>query len=87
MYKRTVNRVETEANMGLGIDRLMNTEFIEITNIDKTPMPTWCAEITFNTSKRYGEIRDFIDNLRSEGYNMMLVDDFSGGDSILIPYL
>lgn len=46
MYKRTINKVKTEANMELCINRLMNTKFIEITNIDKTPMPTWCTEIT-----------------------------------------
>ena len=84
MYRPAVDQVKTEVNMELCIDILINTDFIEVTKIDKTPMPRWCAEVFFKSTKGYWQIREFIDDLRSRGYYMMLVDDFKGGESILI---
>ena len=84
MYGKTIDKLGTEINMELCIDKLDELPFMEITKIDKTPMPRWCAEVFFKSTKGYCEIREIIDNLRSRGYYMMLVSGFYGEDSILI---
>ncbi len=80
----TIDQVKTEVNMELCIEILENTDGIEITKIDKTPMPNYCAEVFFKSDKNYSEIRELIDSLRSRGYYMMAVIGINNIKSILI---
>jgi len=80
----TIDQVGTEVNMELCLERLQALDIIEITKIDKTPMPNYCAEVFFKSDKSYSEIREVIDSLRSRGYYMMVVIGISNVKSILI---
>ena len=79
-----INQVGTEVNMELCLEKLHNLDFIEITKIDETPMPTYCAEVFFKSDRNYSEIREVIDSLRSRGYYMMVVIGINSVKSILI---
>lgn len=80
----TIDQVGTEVNMELCLERLQALDIIEITKIDKTPMPNYCAEVFLKSDKSYSEIREVIDSLRSRGYYMMVVIGISNVKSILI---
>ena len=74
----------TEINMEFCLKQLKKLDLIEITKIDKTPMPNWCAEVFFKSEYSYQEIREVIDSLRSRGYYMMLVIGIRDEMSVLI---
>lgn len=80
----TVDQEGTAINMEFCIQMLEKLDFIEITKIDKTPMPNHCAEVFFKSDMTYNEIREVIDSLRSRGYYMMLVIGINSVKSILI---
>ena len=84
MNGKTIDELKTEINMELCLEKLQTLDFIEITKIDETPMPTYCAEVFFKSDKNYSEIREVIDSLRSRGYYMMVVIGINSVKSILI---
>lgn len=84
MYGKTIDELATETNFEFCMKRLEELESIEITKIDKTPMPNWCAEVFYKTDKSYSEIREIIDHLRSRGYYMLVVTGINSEQSILI---
>lgn len=84
MNGKTINELATETNFEFCMKRLKELKSIEITKIDKTPMPNWCAEVFFKTENTYNEIREIIDNLRSRGYYMLVVIGIRKEMSILI---
>ena len=87
MSRLTINKEGTEINKEFCIKQLEKLDFIEITNIDETPMPTFCAEGFFKSNKTYSEIREVIDSLRSRGYYMMAVIGIKKENSIIISYI
>lgn len=84
MSEYQVDKAGTEINKEFCLKRLHELESIEITKIDETPMPTYCAEVFFKSNKSYSEIREVIDSLRSRGYYMMVVVGINNAKSILI---
>ena len=87
MNGRAIDVRGTEINMELCLKKLETLDFIEITKIDKTPMPNYCAEVFFNSDRSYWEIREVIDSLRSRGYYMMVVTGTTNVNSIIISNL
>ena len=84
MSGKAIDTGLTEINMEFCLKQLKKLDFIEITKIDKTPMPNHCAEVFFKSEHDYWEIREVIDSLRSRGYYMMLVMGIRDEMSVLI---
>ena len=87
MYKMKIDKAGTEINKEACIDMLKKYDEIEITKIDETEMPTYCAEVFFNSNKDYWHIREVIDSFRSRGFYMMLVTGTTKVNSIIISNL